>query len=84
MLKNLLLLVIVAVLWSPVCLTMPENSSASEETVYVCTGAYATRYHRVKDCRGLNNCRGKVKTISISQALKEGRTPCEICYRRQY
>ncbi len=38
----------------------------------------------VKDCRGLNNCRGRVKTISISQALKEGRTPCEICYRQQY
>ncbi len=84
MLRKILLVTLFAVLWSPVCLTVPENGSASDEIVYVCTGAYATRYHKTKDCRGLNNCRGQVRAISLTQAMKDGRTPCEICYRRQY
>lgn len=34
-----------------------------------------------KNCRGLGNCKGEIKQISLEEAKKKGRTPCGYCYR---
>lgn len=50
-----------------------------DSVVYICTGPYAKKYHSRSDCRGLNNCSGKVSSISLSEAQKT-KTACSICY----
>lgn len=52
---------------------------ASEQTVYICTGGYSKRYHATRSCKGLRNCGGTIKAISIEEAEEMGRTPCQIC-----
>lgn len=49
--------------------------------VYICTGGYSKRYHRTERCRGLGNCRGTVKKVTLEMAEDMRRTPCRICYR---
>ena len=56
------------------------SSQQKEETVYVCTGGSATKYHSRSNCRGLGKCKGKIVSMPISQAKKQGRTACKICY----
>lgn len=56
-----------------------ENQIPEDETVYVCTGSYAKRYHTDEQCRGLQRCTGETIEISLQEAEKEGRTPCKIC-----
>ena len=51
-----------------------------EETVYICNGTYATKYHKTKTCGGLNNCKGTITSIDKSDAVKKGRTACLRCY----
>ena len=46
------------------------------QTVYVCTGNYAKKYHYSKTCRGLNNCKSSVVSKSLSDAQKSGKTLC--------
>ena len=46
-------------------------------TVYICTGAYATKYHRSSYCSGLNNCKGDVVAISINEI--GNRSACQKC-----
>lgn len=48
--------------------------------VWVCTGRYATRYHKSSRCRGLNRCRGGIVKRNLSDVQKSGLTPCRICY----
>lgn len=48
--------------------------------VYICTGGYATKYHSTSRCSGFGNCKGDIETISESQAISSGRTPCKKCY----
>lgn len=50
-------------------------------TVVVCMGSSSKRYHRTEYCRGLNNCQGGVKKITLEEAKRAGRTACKICYR---
>ena len=50
-------------------------------TVVICTGSSSKRYHRTEHCRGLNNCQGGVKKITLEEAKRAGRTACKICYR---
>ena len=52
-----------------------------ESSVYICTGQYAKAYHKSRNCRGLGNCRGDIKQVSIEEAKRMGRTPCGYCYR---
>jgi hypothetical protein len=55
--------------------------SADSGSVYVCSGKYATKYHRIADCRGLGNCKGEILKVSIKTAQADGRTACKICFR---
>lgn len=50
------------------------------KTVYICTGPKAKVYHKYKDCRGLRNCSGDIKAVSLEQA-KKSRRACRICYK---
>lgn len=57
-----------------------NDKEAEGETVYICTGGYSKRYHSTRSCKGLRNCGGTIKAISIEEAERMGRTPCQICY----
>lgn len=59
--------------------TTPKNQT-KQEVVYICTGGYATKYHRNKKCKGLDNCKGRIIEIPKSEAMKKGRTPCKLCH----
>lgn len=59
---------------------MQRNTETDSTTVYICTGKSSKRYHKTDDCRGLNNCSGSIKAVSIEQAKKSGRTPCRVCW----
>lgn len=58
-----------------------EYAQAKEQVVYICTGGYATKYHRYKSCKGLGNYKGEIKAVPMSTATSQGRTACKICYR---
>lgn len=57
-----------------------EHNRAEESCVYICTGKSSKRYHSTKECKGLGNCGGRVIALTLTQAEKMGRTPCQICY----
>lgn len=52
--------------------------ASAPKRVYVCDGPYAKKYHGKKNCRGLENCSGSIKSISLQEAREMGRTPCRI------
>ena len=54
---------------------------AKETTVLICTGKYATKYHSHK-CKGLSNCKGTIKKITLSDAIDKKFTPCGYCYKK--
>ena len=54
--------------------------AVADRTVYICTGSYSKRFHSTPDCKGLNNCKGVIKSISMSSAKNMGRTPCKVCF----
>ena len=58
------------------CSSSTVRTSADITTVYICTGKYATKYHFSAKCRGLNNCKGDIKRISLSDARTMKRTKC--------
>ena len=47
--------------------------------VYVCTGKYATKYHYQKECGMLGNCKGRIKSVTLDDAVAMGRTLCREC-----
>ena len=49
-------------------------------TVVVCMGGSSKRYHKTEYCRGLNNCQGGLKRVTLEEAKRAGRTACRICY----
>lgn len=53
---------------------------ASAADVYVSTGTSATKYHKVKDCPGLNNTTATIKKVTESEAKNMGRTKCARCW----
>ncbi len=48
----------------------------SESDVYICKGKYSKKYHLVKNCRGLSNCKSTIKKVSFQDAKDIGRTLC--------
>lgn len=67
--------------------TACSNAWANKKTgdneakvVYICTGSYSKRYHSTRSCKGLRNCGGSIKAISIEEAEQMGRTPCQLCW----
>ena len=51
-----------------------------EGEVYICTGGSSRRYHRTPYCGGLNNCSREIIDITLEEAEKRGKTPCQRCY----
>ena len=41
--------------------------SVSAQSVTICNGKYSKRYHTSADCRGLNNCKGGLSRVSLSE-----------------
>lgn len=63
--------------WSP----CPSMDGRGDPSVYICTGSGAYSYHNNRNCRGLNNCGGSIKQVTVSYAQSIGRKPCRICYK---
>lgn len=78
-------LLIAAALMLPMmlCGSSASNGTAvgkSENTVYVCTGKSAKKYHKSSSCKGLRNCKGDIVVMEKNRAEAMGRRPCRICY----
>ncbi|MGL5888694.1 MAG: hypothetical protein ACRC3B_02345 [Bacteroidia bacterium] len=55
-------------------------SSPEPQTVFVCIGGSAERYHRTENCSGLRNCRHQIREVNIDEAKDRfNRTACHIC-----
>ena len=79
--KVLLLLASAALLTGCSSAVAQQNDKeAKGEIVYICTGGSSKRYHATRSCKGLRNCGGTIKAITIEEAEEMGRTPCRICY----
>ena len=52
----------------------------SAEYVYICTGPQSKRYHKTKNCKGLDRCSKEVIKVTKAFAEEKGRTPCKGCY----
>lgn len=79
--KVLLLFASVALLTGCGSAVAQNNDKEAEgKTVYICTGGYSKRYHSTRSCKGLRNCGGSIKAISIEEAEEMGRTPCQLCW----
>lgn len=57
---------------------VPEETTAID-SVYICTGPDAERYHVDEGCNGLFNCTGDIEKVAIEEAEDMGRTPCQLC-----
>ena len=53
---------------------------ASAIDVWVSTGSSATKYHKTKECPGLNNTTATIKKVTESEAKNMGRTKCARCW----
>ena len=51
-----------------------------EKTVYICTGPMSQCYHSDQDCYGLQHCSKSIETVSLTEAIKDGRRPCKYCH----
>lgn len=56
------------------------TSSCQANTVLLCKGTSSYAYHD-HHCEGLNRCRAKIETVTLSKAKSMGRTPCGYCYK---
>lgn len=52
------------------------ESAENETTVYVCTGKYSKKYHLVKNCRGLSNCKSDIIKTTKLEAINSNKTLC--------
>lgn len=80
--KKLLLLLASAALLTGCgsAVAQSNDKETNGEIVYICTGGYSKRYHSTRSCKGLRNCGGSIKAISIEEAEQMGRTPCQLCW----
>jgi len=63
--------------------TSQYNSSyALTDKVYMCGGAFATKFHSRTNCRGLNNCRSDIYYYNSQNEAKENEYDyCSLCWR---
>ena len=57
------------------------NTITESDTVWICTGSAAKRFHSSDSCPGVNSCTKEVKGVTRGEAEKKRRTACNICYR---
>ena len=78
--KIILLLSLIFVTFTNAPISASNLHSTKTETVYICTGNYATKYHSTSECAGLNNCKGQIIAVTLYDAVnKYNRTPCSRC-----
>lgn len=65
-----------------VTLLVSLTGAAQVANVYICTGRYAKVYHSNKNCKGLDNCKGEVKLVSLETAKQQGKRACKLCYKK--
>lgn len=58
--------------------------TSESDTVYICIGPYAERYHSSDTCVGLDNCSSDIFAVTLKEAVDSGRTPCRYCYGFDY
>lgn len=75
-LSILLVLSVVLIPTTALPLSQPQDN---DPKVIICTGEYSKCYHKYK-CRGIKNCKGEIKYVKLSEALKT-RRKCHICYK---
>ncbi len=52
------------------------TKSVNQSDVYICGPNGAERYHLVKNCRGLSNCKHDVYKVTLSSAKSKKLTLC--------
>lgn len=57
-----------------------KRKNNNDYSVYICDGPFAKRYHKHRNCSGLDNCSGSVFSSTHEEAEKQGLTKCQICY----
>lgn len=57
------------------------NAESYPDSVYVCTGNFASAYHIDAFCNGLSNCGGTTRKIHRSKLSKK-RKLCKLCAKR--
>ena len=50
--------------------------NTTETEVYICVSKGAKKYHLVKDCNGLSNCKHEIKKVPKNDAESKGLTLC--------
>lgn len=76
----ILIVVIAGVITLLIILSRSISQELIEDEVWICTGAYATKYHCDRECEGLNMCGSTIKQIPLEDAEAQGRTECRWCY----
>ncbi|MEX0811582.1 MAG: hypothetical protein WD048_05140 [Chitinophagales bacterium] len=57
-----------------------SNTLTDKNTVLICGGSSATKYHNSSNCKGVKSCKGEMSKISKDAAESKGRGPCSFCY----
>ena len=60
---------------------VPIESVQPTDTVWICTGSGATRFHSNEKCEGMLRCTKKIKGVTRAEAEAKHRTHCQKCYR---
>jgi hypothetical protein len=55
------------------------SSAKVKSIVIICDSDDAFAYHN-HICAGLSNCESVLEDVNINFAIKNGRTPCKLCY----
>lgn len=77
----LLAIVLATLLATLIIFSRPKPQEPVEDGVWICTGAYATKYHCDRECEGLNMCGRRIEMVSLKEAEAQGRTECRWCYK---
>jgi hypothetical protein len=60
--------------------TSSNSKDSDETTVLICKSSNAYAYHNHK-CSGLQRCKSEIVNMRISDAKKQGRVACKLCYK---
>ncbi|MBR5101875.1 MAG: hypothetical protein IK092_01980 [Muribaculaceae bacterium] len=59
------------------------TSVQPDDSVWVCNGSAAKRYHANDSCEGLLQCTKSIVPLTREEAEAKGRTWCQKCYREE-
>jgi len=57
-------------------LLLPLISFTGSNDVYICKSKGAKKYHLIKDCRGLSNCKADIIKVTLKEAQGQGKGIC--------